>query len=644
MRLKKLVPMVGFCAVSFLSSSAMAELWAVNCAKQQCLDATTGNINGMVQVSDCTKSKKAQGWDAHALDQASPILNAYDAYEGFGKPCLDIYVKGDPTQNRVVTNRCNSLLQAQLWNFALNGQVGPIDNYYTQQCLTVANDSTVTATECNGDPSQRWKWVNVGDINHLSCSNGKKSVEVEAKCLLKAVIPPEGGGACTLNPLYQCVKTLNKCGHSTSCTCPHGYDYNQATGQCDWGLLGGSCGSETGATTKGKKPSRIKQPTVSQCTSRPILCTKDINECGNPSKCYCEDGHTYNSATGACDLDFNSILTWPAGLPVYKHIVIVVEENKSYNEIIGNPNAPYINKLKQDGANFTQMFAEEHGSQGNYFWMFSGNNQNVGFTDQVPSKKNHPNYPFKTANLGEQLINAGLSFKGYAESMPCIGFTGDTACQTDTQGNQQCLYARKHVPWISFANVPRSSKLPFTDFPTKNFDNLPTVAFVIPNLDNDMHNIPQKCIPQSSQKCFEESIMAGDSWLKKNIDPYYQWAKDNNSLLILTFDENHNQKSYRGLTNPCLNATSSKLKTLMFCNYNSCDIDPEYRIGLENRIVTIFAGAHIKQGDYHEGIGITHVNILRTIEAMYGLPKAGAQQPNAAGIGITDDYIITDVF
>jgi len=65
---------------------------------------------------------------------------------------------------------------------------------------------------------------------------------------------------------------------------------------------------------------------------------------------------------------------------------------------------------------------------------------------------------------------------------------------------------------------------------------------------------------------------------------------------------------------------------------------------LQNRIVTIFAGAHIKPGSYPEGQGVTHVNILRTIEAMYGLSKAGAQQPNAAGGGITDSYLITDIF
>lgn len=314
----------------------------------------------------------------------------------------------------------------------------------------------------------------------------------------------------------------------------------------------------------------------------------------------------------------------PAGLPVYDHIVIVVEENKDYEEIIGNPRAPYINNvLKKEGANFTHMYAEEHFSQGNYFWMFSGDNQTVGFTDQVPSEKNHPNYPFKTANLGERLINKGLSFKGYAEGLPRIGFTGVKA-----SGD---LYARKHVPWISFADVPsgttatESSNLRFEDFPSDvtRYHTLPTVAFVVPNLDNDMHNGP-----------ITESIPAGDRWLRKNIDPYYQWAKDHNSLLILTFDENNDKRAYMGLTNPLVDPRSC----IGEGRYH------EYCVDLQNRIVTIFAGAHIKPGDYPEGKGITHVNILRTIEAMYGLPKSGAQQPNAAGGGITDTYIITDVF
>jgi acid phosphatase len=312
-------------------------------------------------------------------------------------------------------------------------------------------------------------------------------------------------------------------------------------------------------------------------------------------------------------------IPWPAGLPVYDRVVIVVEENKDYDQIIDNPKSPYINfTLREVGANFTQMFGEEHYSEGNYFWLFSGSNQTVGFKDLVPNEKNHPHYPFRTPNLGQSLIDKRLSFKGYAEDLPAIGSTVEKVIKDGVT-----IYARKHVPWISFANVPNgttvasSSNLRFCDFPTDpaNFDTLPTVAIVVPNQENDMHNgKPQQSIP------------AGDLWLQKNLDAYYQWSRTHNSLLIVTFDESDNKSNYSGLTNPVV-LPRNQLKR-----------------DLQNHIPTIFAGAHIKAGDYHEGKGITHVNILRTLEAMYGLPKSGAQQPNAAGGGISDDFLITDVF
>src|SRR5271166_3546808 len=120
----------------------------------------------------------------------------------------------------------------------------------------------------------------------------------------------------------------------------------------------------------------------------------------------------YASALTAAAAD---ALPWPPTLPRYDHIVIIVEENKDYEQIIGNQAAPYLNKLATEGANFVRMFGEEHNSEGNYFWLFSGSNQNVGFHDEVPRSK------FTASNLGEQLIKKGLSFKGYAESLPAIG-------------------------------------------------------------------------------------------------------------------------------------------------------------------------------------------------------------------------------
>ncbi len=325
-------------------------------------------------------------------------------------------------------------------------------------------------------------------------------------------------------------------------------------------------------------------------------------------------------------------LSWPSQLPVYDHIVIVIEENKDFEQIFGGKfEAPYINRLAVEGASFARMFGEEHNSQGNYFWLFSGSNQNVGFFDRVPSAANHPNYPFRTSNLGEQLIKKGLSFKGYSESLPAIGSEVDF--DPPNCSGVGCVYGRKHVPWISFANVPNgttaetSSNLRFADFPS-DYAALPTVAFVIPNLNHDMHNGSPA-----------DSIPAGDTWLRQNLDGYYQWAKTHNSLLIVTFDENDDKDKYHGLTNPSVSPGSA---------YPPADEHHQHLLDLQNRIVTIFAGAHVKPGlepDAHaEGKGLTHVNILRAIEAMYGLPKSGAQQPNAAGAGIDDETIITDVF
>jgi phosphatidylinositol-3-phosphatase len=318
----------------------------------------------------------------------------------------------------------------------------------------------------------------------------------------------------------------------------------------------------------------------------------------------------------------------PPGLPIYDHIVIVVEENKDVEQIFGDRfDAPYIRQLAAEGAVIGAMFGEEHYSQGNYFWLFSGSNQNVGFSDRVPNAADRPDYPFMASNLGEQLIRKGLSFKGYSENLPAIGSEvvfDPPDCQELT-----CIYGRKHVPWISFGNVPNgttvetSSNLRFADFPS-DYTKLPTVAFVIPNLDHDMHNgRPAQGIP------------AGDAWLRENLDGYYQWAKTHNSLLIVTFDENDDKRQYQGLTNPMVSPITTS---------RSSDAHNEFLLDLQNRVVTVFAGAQIEPGVYSEGKGITHVNILRTIEAMYGLPKSGAQQPNAVGAGISDERIVTDIF
>ena len=189
-----------------------------------------------------------------------------------------------------------------------------------------------------------------------------------------------------------------------------------------------------------------------------------------------------------------------AGPPAYSHIVVVMEENQGYSDIIGNTiDAPYINDtLAADGAVLADDFALGHPSSPNYIALYSGNS--FGITDD-----NLHSLPDPT--LATILQGAGDSFTGYVE-------TPDSSTE--------------HEPWLDFpegASVETDFSLNSFNslFPSGNFSSLPTVSFVIPNVNNDMH---------------DGSVAEGDAWLQANINAYAQWATANNSLLIVTWDEN----------------------------------------------------------------------------------------------------------
>jgi len=248
-----------------------------------------------------------------------------------------------------------------------------------------------------------------------------------------------------------------------------------------------------------------------------------------------------------------------AAIPQPAHVVIVVEENRSESNIIGSKSTPFINALAANGANMAQSFAEAHPSEPNYLALFAGST--FGLTkDACPVNGGN------TPNLGSELLAAGYTFIGYAESLPAVG---STACSAGK-------YARKHVPWANFSNVPPANSLPFSAFPMGNYANLPTVSFVIPNNDDNMH---------------DGSVAQGDAWLSQQLSGYANWAVANNSLLILTWDEDDG--------------------------------------GPRNQIPTVIYGAHVQPGTYNEPI--SHYSVLSTLEQMYGLPKTG-NAANAAPI------------
>ena len=147
-----------------------------------------------------------------------------------------------------------------------------------------------------------------------------------------------------------------------------------------------------------------------------------------------------------------------AAIPQPAHVVIVVEENRSQTNIIGNKSAPFINQLAASGAMMAQSFAEMHPSEPNYYALFAG--------DTLVKDNVCPVNADSTPNLGSELLAAGYTFVGFAESLPAVG---SPACSAGK-------YARKHVPWASFANIPGSYSLPFSAFPApSNYVSLPTI-------------------------------------------------------------------------------------------------------------------------------------------------------------------------
>jgi hypothetical protein len=284
----------------------------------------------------------------------------------------------------------------------------------------------------------------------------------------------------------------------------------------------------------------------------------------------------------------------------YQHIVIVLEENRSFANIVGDRvNAPYLNTLIDGGVHFASMYAIQHPSQPNYMHLFSGANQGIN-DDNLPryfSTNATANYPFKVPNLGSELIKAGFSFAGYSEAIEAAG-TNDWADYAPHSNDvPDPHYRRRHSPWVNWiaksSPVPNNQLAPalnlaFRDFPT-NYDELPTVAFVIPNLLNDMHDGSRK---------------DGDTWLKDHLGGYAAWARTHNSLLVVEWDEDDKAS--------------------------------------ENRIPTLLYGAGLRDGAEVKGAW-THHNFLRTLEEMFGSTEhAGAAAQVRSIVGaFQDDPVVT---
>jgi acid phosphatase len=190
-------------------------------------------------------------------------------------------------------------------------------------------------------------------------------------------------------------------------------------------------------------------------------------------------------------------------------VFLVVEENHSYSEVIGNSSMPYLNSLASQYGLATQYYADAHPSIPNYFMLTTGLpvTGNDAFTGTD-----------KDDNVARELMKAGKTWRSYSESLPSAGYTGGDAYP----------YFKHHNPFAYFSDVIGASLadnlVPFSQFSSDLASNtLPDFSFITPNALNDAH---------------DGSLATADQWLKANIDPLVKSAAfQSGGVLIIVFDE-----------------------------------------------------------------------------------------------------------
>ncbi len=255
-------------------------------------------------------------------------------------------------------------------------------------------------------------------------------------------------------------------------------------------------------------------------------------------------------------------VTVAAIVPPTDRVVVVVMENKSYDQV---RTQPFTASLIAAGASFSNSYGVTHPSQPNYLAMWAGSTLGVT-TNNCPA----PGSPFGVENLGHACEANGRTWRAYSENLPSPGATG---CSYDGSVSSG-LYTRKHDPWTQFANLNHLNERPYSDLAADiAAGTLPSLVFIIPNNCHNTHN-------SSTPGC---DIPNGDAWLAANLPPVLS-AMGPNGVLILTWDEDDNLSG--------------------------------------NHILTVFVGPHVIGGMVSTRT-ITHYTVTRTICELLGLPSFG---------------------
>jgi hypothetical protein len=249
--------------------------------------------------------------------------------------------------------------------------------------------------------------------------------------------------------------------------------------------------------------------------------------------------------------------------PTSSHVVVIVMENHELADIVGRPDAPFINSLTRSGALATASYGVAHPSLPNYLALTGGST--FGITSDCTDCS------VRAPNLVDQLERAHIGWKAYMEDLP-------SACSLRSSASG---YAKKHDPFLYYRDVAGDSRrchkvVPYTQLASDlRTGRLPTFSWITPNLCDDMHDC---------------SVSQGDHFLA-GIVPSLRRELGPKGFLVLTWDEGTSDQS-------CCSAGSG------------------------GRVATIVLGGGVRAGG-RSAIPYDHYSVLKTVEQALGLGLLG---------------------
>jgi hypothetical protein len=326
-------------------------------------------------------------------------------------------------------------------------------------------------------------------------------------------------------------------------------------------------------------------------------------------------------------------------LPPIRHVFIIVLENQSFaGTFASNSVAPYLaHSLPAQGVLLTQYYAIGHASLPNYVAMISGQAPNEAtqldcpvFGEFQPAAP-RPNgdgqlpgvgcvYPASVGTLPGQLEASGLTWKAYLEDMGNDPAREPATCAHVAVGapdrtasaSARDQYATKHNPFVYFHSIiderarcaaavvnlvalPRDLR---SAAGTANF------SFIVPNLCNDGHDQP--CADGRRGGLHEI-----DAFLRQWVPLITRSpAFRDSGLLVITFDESDARGS-QGSSACC------DERGLPGARYQ-----PGFNGPGGGPVGAVVLSPFVKAGTV-SSVPYNHYSLLRTIEAIFALPRLG---------------------